>query len=150
MSGLPSDHPLSHLSSAADKVANLQRVCHGGRLDTNNANARIILRPIMDSITKVAQPRLQFSAVRLLDQLAICHQACFARDGCPLARAIDEGYIDVGVIGQIVSFSGFGIRVEEEIDAPGFLYIDISLSLSMWRKRSASTYCCSQGHAARN
>lgn len=27
-----------------------------------------------------------------------------------------------------MSFSGFGIRVEEEIDTPGFLYIEISLS----------------------
>lgn len=124
MSGLSRDNPLSNLSSTADEVTSLQRVCHGGRLDTDNANARIILRPIMDSVTKVAQPRLQSAAIRLLDQLAICHQACFARDGCPLARAIDEGYIDVGVIGQIVSFSGFGIRVEEEIDTPRFLYIE--------------------------
>lgn len=117
------ENPLCNLSSTADEVPSLQRVSHSGGLDTNNANPGIILRAIVDSIIKVAQPRLQPNAVRLLDQLTISHNTCLARDGCPLAGAVDEGYVDMGIVGQVVGLSRFSVCVEEEVNASGFLLI---------------------------
>ena len=44
-----------------------------------------------------------------------------AGHGGPLAGSVEEGDVDVGVGGQGVGLAGFGVCMEEEVDAAVFL-----------------------------
>jgi hypothetical protein len=77
----------------------------------------------VNAVAEVAEPRLEAAAVRLLDQLAILDEASLTRDGRPLAGAVDEGDVDVRVVGQVVGLAGLVVCVEEKVDASGFLFM---------------------------
>lgn len=76
----------------------------------------------MRAVAQVAEPCLQRGRVVLFDVGAAGADGGAAGDGGPFARGGDEGEVDVGVGGEIVSFSGLGIGVKEEVYAVLFLY----------------------------
>lgn len=92
-----------------------------GHLDADDRKARVILAAVMDSVSQIPQPGLQVGVVMLLDEGPVPDDAGHAADGRPLARAVEEADVDVRIAGEVVRLTGFGIGVEEEIDAAGFL-----------------------------
>ena len=77
----------------------------------------------MSAVTQVAKPSLQGCRVVFVDEFAVGRDGGGAGDGGPFAGGVEEGDVDGGVGGEIVSFAGFGVGVEEEVDAARFLCV---------------------------
>ena len=75
----------------------------------------------MSAVAQVTEPSLQGRGVVLADKLAVSGDSSGAGDGSPFTGGVEEGDIDGGVRGQVVGFAGFGVGVEEEVYAAGFL-----------------------------
>ena len=114
-----------HALGQFDESTHLRLVADGilrrGSLDPNDANARIVRAAIVRAIAKVTDPRFQAGGVVLLDDGAISFNVCPAADRCPLARLSLEGNVDVFVMSQVIGLAGFGVGVEEVVDAGVFL-----------------------------
>lgn len=76
----------------------------------------------MRAVTEVADPCLQCGRVVLPDNFAVRLYGSVAGDGCPLAGWSDEGDIDGRVRLEVVGLAGFGVGVEEELEAVALLY----------------------------
>ena len=82
----------------------------------------------MLAVLEISQPCFQSWGVVFADHLTICDDFGCTGDGGPLACGIEEGNIDFGVVLEIVGFAGFGVGVEEKVDATAFLYEDVVLA----------------------
>jgi len=54
-------------------------------------------------------------------EVAVGDDVGFAGDGGPFAGVVEEAEVDVGVVFEVVGLAGFGVCVEDEIDAVAFL-----------------------------
>jgi hypothetical protein len=113
---------LNHLHSPSNHGLSCNLVCSSRGLDLDHANSWIVFATIVCTVAEVAEPRLQSRGVVFLDSGAVGEDAGFAGDGGPLAAVVEEGDVDGGVGGDIVGLAGFGVGVEDEVDAAGFLY----------------------------
>lgn len=99
----------------------------------------------MLSIAQVSKPCLELRGVVFLDGLTVGHDAGSAGEGGPLAAAVKEGDVDVGVRLKVVGLAGFGVGVEDEIETAAFLQCYKLLRIeSRTRVRYLAGYC----HAA--
>ena len=76
----------------------------------------------MCAVAKIPNPGLELGGVILLDDVAVTDNRGFAADGGPLASAVEESDVDGGVGVEVVGLAGFGVGVEDEVDATGFLF----------------------------
>ena len=65
----------------------------------------------------------------LAHDLAVSLDSSVARDGRPFTGGVDEGEVYRFVGSDIVGFAGFGVRVEKEVEAVGFLRMSLGLCL---------------------
>lgn len=119
--GLACDGALDHLDAPADEGALRHGVRGGDGLDFDDADARVVLAAVVGAVAQVTDPGLEGRGVVFLDDGAVGDDACGARDAGPAAVGGAEGDVDVRVGFEVVGFAGFGVCVEEEIDATGFL-----------------------------
>lgn len=75
----------------------------------------------MLAVLQVAKPRFQGRRVVFADRLTVSDDVGFARDRGPLAGGIEEGDVDLRFGLEIISFAGFGVGVEKEVNAATFL-----------------------------
>lgn len=81
-----------------------------------------------------------------VDEGAVGGDGGFAGDGGPFAGGVEEGDVDVGIGFEVVCFAGFGVGVEEEVDATGFLEKGVS---GVEREGGGDgMYLGGQGHAS--
>lgn len=118
---------LCHLHKPSNLCSPRQSIGCSDRLDPDDANARILWSTIVLAIAEIAQPGLERGRVVLADGLAVGEDAGTARNGGPLAGGVVEGDVDVRVLGQVVRLAGFGVGVEEEVDAAGLLFVGLSV-----------------------
>ena len=118
---LPCHNTLHHLHSPADHSLARNLVCSSLGLDFDDANSWITLATVMCAVTKITEPGLQSRGIVFLDGGAVCEDAGLAGDGGPFASAVEEGDVDGAVGGDVVGFAGFGVGVEDQVDATGFL-----------------------------
>lgn len=77
----------------------------------------------MGAVSEVAEPGFEAGGVVFADGVAVGDDGGVAGDGGPFAGGIQEGDVDFGVRVQVVGFAGFGVGVEEEVDAAAFLLL---------------------------
>ena len=100
----------------------------------------------MCTIFEIAQPGLELLRVVLVDHVAVDDHIGGAGDGGPFACTVEEGHVDVVVFGEVVGFAGFGVGVEDQVDAAGFLKGIFSwVCVRMWTGEIYLTCDC---HAA--
>ena len=75
----------------------------------------------MLAVAQVAEPGLQRRGVVFLDCFAVVDYAGGAGDGRPATGGVQEGDVGVLVRREVVGLAGFGVCVEEEVDAARFL-----------------------------
>ncbi|KAI6759749.1 hypothetical protein HG530_010429 [Fusarium avenaceum] len=90
-------------------------------LDADDANARVLLGAIVDTVAEVTEPSLEGWGVVLSNKAAICANAGIASNRSPLSRGIDEGNVDMRVSIEVVGLAGLGVGVEEKVNASGLL-----------------------------
>lgn len=76
----------------------------------------------MRTVFQVAEPGFEGWRVVFADGLAVGDDGGFAANGGPFAGGVQEGNVDFGVGLQVVGFAGFGVGVEEEVEAATFLH----------------------------
>lgn len=89
--------------------------------DLDDADARVVGPAVVRAVAQVAEPGLEVRGVVGLDLLSVGEDAGFAADGGPFAGGVEEANVDFGVGFEIVGLAGFGVGVEEEVDAVAFL-----------------------------
>ena len=97
-------------------------VCCRQSLNLDDTNPRVFWSSIMLSVLQVAKPRFQSRRVVFTNHFTISNNIGFAGDGGPFAGGIEKGDVDLGFGLEIISFTGFGIGVEKEVDAASFLW----------------------------
>lgn len=112
---------LRHLSCSADSILPHNSISSRHGLNSNNTDSRIVLGAIVLPVTEVTEPGFESGRVVFLDGGAVGDDGGFAGDGRPFAGAVEEGDVDVGVRVDIVGLAGFGVGVEDEVNATGFL-----------------------------
>ena len=95
-------HALGNLRYLPDKRARGDSICYRDCLDADDANPGVVLASVVRAVSEVTQPRLELRAVVLLHHGTVCDDACLARDGRPVAGAVEEGDVDVGIALQLV------------------------------------------------
>jgi hypothetical protein len=75
----------------------------------------------MFPVSQIAQPCFKTRRVVFLDGFAVSQDAGDPRDGGPFPAAVQEGDVDVRVCGEVVCFAAFGVGVEDQVYAAGFL-----------------------------
>lgn len=75
----------------------------------------------MCTIFQIPKPGLECRRVVFTNDLTICDNLCFATDGGPFTRGVEEGDVDFRIRFEVVGFARFGIGVEEEIDTATLL-----------------------------
>lgn len=118
---LAGDGALNHLDAAAEHGALGQGVRRRQGLDLDDADARVVLRAVVHAVAQVAHPGAQGGRVVLLHGGAVCDDARRSGDGRPRARCRQERDVHVRVGLQVRRLSGLCVRVEEQVDATGFL-----------------------------
>jgi hypothetical protein len=73
------------------------------------------------AVTEITKPGLQCGSIVLGDQAAVGVNGGSSSDGSPLSRGVDEGDVDMGVGGEVVSLARLGVSVEEQVNASGLL-----------------------------
>jgi hypothetical protein len=86
----------------------------------------------MLSIAQVTNPGLQAGGVVLVDDGAVGEDRGRAGEGGPFAGGVQEGDVDVPVGGEVVGLAGFGVGVEEEVDAAVLLFRQSVYGAQMW------------------
>lgn len=119
---LPRNSTLHNLNRARHKILRTRRISHRTRLNLNQPDSRIFRSTIMFSITEVSEPSLEGGGVVLSDFGAVGFDGCGAGEGGPFARVVEESDVDLGVGVEVVGFAGFGVGVEDEVDAVAFLF----------------------------
>lgn len=123
---LASDNALGELNSAANSSAPADSVLCSLAGDLDKADARILGTAVVLAVTEVAEPCLEGGGVVLFDAGAVGLDGSGARDGGPLAGVVEEGEVDVGVLGEVVGLAGLGVGVEDEVDAVVLLWGGVS------------------------
>ena len=118
---LPCHHPLDNLRSPPQKALRRNRIRRRLRLYLDNANTRVFGPAVVLAVLEVAEPGFEAGGVVFADHVAVGDDGCFAGDGGPFASGVEEGDVDFGVGFEVVGFAGFGVGVEEEVDAAAFL-----------------------------
>lgn len=77
----------------------------------------------MCPVAEIAEPGFERGRVVLLHHSAVGHDGRDSGDGRPFARGVEECDVDVWVGDDVVGLAGFGVGVEDEIDAAGFLLL---------------------------
>lgn len=114
---------LGELHERADGGAAADGVLGRDGLDLDDADAGVVGPAVVDTVAEVAEPGLEDGRVKLLDGGTVGDDGGAAGDGRPFARGRQESDVDVGVVGEVVGFAGFGVGVEEEVDAVAFLWV---------------------------
>lgn len=76
----------------------------------------------MRAVVEITQPSFQRWSIVLADEFAVSDDLGFTGDGGPFAAGVEEGDVDFGIGFQVIGFAGFGVGVEEEVEAAAFLY----------------------------
>ena len=76
----------------------------------------------MFAVAKIAEPGFEAGGVVFADHVTVGDDGGFARDRGPFASGVEEGDVDFGVGFEVVGFAGFGVGVEEEVNATTFLF----------------------------
>lgn len=76
----------------------------------------------MLAVAEVAEPGFERGRVVLVDLFAVGLDFGGAGDRGPFAGAVDEADVYFGVLGEVVGLAGFGVGVEDEVDAVALLY----------------------------
>lgn len=76
----------------------------------------------MFPIAEVSEPDFQVGGVVFFHTGAIRFDGGFAADGGPFAAVVEEGEVHVGGVFEVVGLAGFGVGVEDEVDAVVFLF----------------------------
>ena len=118
---LACDDTLRHLCRSADSVLPHDSISSRHSLNSDNTDSRIVLGTIVLSVTEVAEPGFESGRVVFLDGVTVGDDGGFAGDGGPFAGAVKEGDVDVRVGVDVVGLAGFGVGVEDEVNATGFL-----------------------------
>ena len=58
-----------------------------------------------------------------MDEATVGHDLGLAGDGGPFAGVVEEAEVDFGVGIEVVGLAGFGVGVEDEVDAVAFLCV---------------------------
>lgn len=82
----------------------------------------------MRTIAEVAQPRFERWRIICPHGFTVRYHGRLAAHRCPLARAIEEGDVDVWVRVQVVGLAAFGVGMEEQVDPTVFLEECVSVS----------------------
>lgn len=112
---------LDHLDASADGRALGQRVRGRHGLDLDDADARVVLAAVVHAVALVAHPGLQQRTVVFLHDRPVRDHRRGARDGGPRAVGREERNVRVRVRRDVGCLAGFRVRVEEQVDAAGFL-----------------------------
>jgi len=121
LSGSTGDNAFSNLDDATDGGAVADGIGDGLGLDTNNANAGVVLGAVVLAVAEVTKPGLQRWTVGLLDEVPVGNYAGLAGYGGPVAGAIDEGDVDMRVTRDLVRLVRLSIGVEKKVNTTGFL-----------------------------
>lgn len=124
---LASDNALGELNSAADSSAPADSVLCSLAGDLDQADARVLGTAVVLAVTEVAEPCLEGGGVVLLDAGAVGLDGSGAGDGGPLAGVVEEGKVDIGVLGEVVGLAGLGVGVEDEVDAVVLLRCGVNM-----------------------
>lgn len=119
---LPRNSTLDNLHCTRHEILLTSRISHRTRLNLNQPDSRIFRSTIMFSITEVSEPSLESWGVVLSDFGAVGFDGCGAGEGGPFARVVEESDVDLGVGVEVVGFAGFGVGVEDEVDAVALLF----------------------------
>jgi hypothetical protein len=119
---IPCDSTLRDIRKPIDQILPHNRIRRRQQIDLDNPNSRILRSAIMLSIAQVTNPGLQAGGVVLVDDGAVGEDRGRAGEGGPFAGGVQEGDVDVPVGGEVVGFAGFGVGVEEEVDAAVLLF----------------------------
>lgn len=118
---LTGNNALCKLRKATDRSPVADRILRRLAVDLDQDNPRVLGAAVVRAVAQVADPRLQRGRVVLLDLLAGGFESRFAGDGGPFAGGVEEGEVDVRVGVQVVGLAGFGVGVEDEVDAVALL-----------------------------
>ena len=94
----------------------------GSHLDDDDS--RVVRSTVVLAVAEVAHPRLQCRAVVLVHFLPVRLNRRGARDGRPLAGAVQEAQVHGLVGGQVVRLTRFRVGVEDVVDAVALLEKD--------------------------
>ena len=98
----------------------------------------------MCAVAKITNPGLELRGVILLDDVTVADDRGFAADGGPLACAVEESDVDGGVGVKVVSLAGFGVGVEDQVDATSFLF-NVSVRSVISRPRPSARFVAGTG-----
>lgn len=108
---------LGNLERVSKECLVCDGVCGSIDLDADDANPGVVLGTIMLTIAEVTHPSLQAWAVVLLDSATVGIDGGRARDGRPLAGAIQEADVDLRILLQLIRLVRFGVGKEEQLGA---------------------------------
>ena len=115
------DHALCNLHATRHSGA----VRHGIRrrlgVDLDDTDAWVLWAAVVLAVAEVADPRLECARVMFPDDVTVGDDGCFAGEGSPFARRVDEGDVDARVLVEVVRLAGFGVGVEDEVKTAAFL-----------------------------
>jgi hypothetical protein len=90
-------------------------------VDSNHTDARVVRAGVVLAVAEVANPRFELARVVFVHDGAVRDDLRLAGEGRPFARRVQEGDVDGRVLVQVVRLAGFGVRVEDEVEAAAFL-----------------------------
>jgi hypothetical protein len=150
--GLSRDQALRKVHGTANDALSRDRILCRRSLDADDGNARVFGAAIMLAVTEVTQPGLERRRVVFANNLAVGLDGCMAADRCPLARGCDEGDVYARVRAKVVRLAGFGVGVEEEVEAVALLYIQLALQVrpiaTDIREVGGETYLGCESHSS--
>lgn len=99
-------------------------------LDPDDADARVVLSSIMDTVPQIPEPCPQVRAVVLFDKGPVRDEVGRAADRGPLTRVVQKADVDMRVAGEIVGLARLGVGMKEQINAASFLeMVELGVSL---------------------
>lgn len=119
---LPRHSTLDNLNRARQIILPTNRIAHSLGLDLDQPDARIFGTAIVFAVLEVPEPGFEGGGIVFANFGAVGLDGGVAGDGGPFAGRVDEGEVDVGVCGEVVGLAGFGVGVEDEVEAVAFLF----------------------------
>ena len=115
------DSPFDNIRTPAQRSPSRNCICCCESLDLDDTNPRVFRSSIMLAIFQVAKPCLQGRRIVFADHLTISDNVGFAGNRGPFAGGVEEGNVDLRFGLEVIGFAGFGVGVEEEVNAATFL-----------------------------
>lgn len=119
----PCRRSLRHLVNLPQDPGRINRIRRSLRIDLDNANTRVLWPTVVCAIFQIPEPCFQRWGVVFANGLAVGYDLGYAADGRPLASALEEGDVDIGVGFEVVGLTGLGVGVEKEVNAAAFLWL---------------------------